>query len=81
MNTPLWKSRKALGLKIEEVADATGLSVSTISRAENGKTIKLPHAAKLAEYYGQPLNELHILYPERYEDFDPTPKSDDGQRD
>lgn len=66
--TPLRKLRERCGLTLQEVADAVGTNTGVLSRIERGTPTSPDMAEKLVEYYGRRrINELQILYPERYQ--------------
>ena len=52
--------RKAKGILQKECSEATGISIRTLSRYENGYSIGDPHNLKvLAEYYEVPIDFLY----------------------
>lgn len=70
METPLKKTRELLRLKQYAVAEACGISQPVYSRIEAGVAAASPeNAAAIARYFGGAVNEMHILYPERFPDF------------
>ena len=70
MDTLLRQLRKQRGLTLEQVSIAIGSDTGNLSRVELGKQIPSRNiAAKLAKYFHNEINEMQILYPERY-----TPK-------
>ena len=71
-HTPLRKARHARGLSLAEVGRKVGITDSHLSRVELGRKSPTPGlAASLARFYAPALNELHIFYPERYQDWTP----------
>lgn len=67
MDTLLRKMRVLNGESLDIVAEAVGTDKGNLSKIERG--IRAPSrrlAEKLVEYYGPPLTEMHLLYPERY---------------
>lgn len=67
MHTPLRKVRLENNLTILEVAAAVNCDVGNISRLERGvQAASTEMAEKLARFYKGKINELQILYPERY---------------
>ncbi|MEX9872124.1 helix-turn-helix domain-containing protein [Providencia rettgeri] len=67
MQTPLRKIRLENNLTISEVAAAINCDVGNISRLERGmQTASIEMAEKLARFYQGKINELQILYPQRY---------------
>ena len=51
-------ARVMKGETIRQVFQSTGVTESTISRAENGRTIIFPTAVRLAEHYDISLDSL-----------------------
>lgn len=66
--TPLEKARRACGLSQKELERRSGVQQKTISLAELGNPIYRVPAAALVQFFGFPLHEMHLLYPERYVD-------------
>ena len=68
--TPLGKTLKALNLHQEKLATETSINQGTISKLLSGHRAASPKlAAKIIDYLDPDrllLNELMILYPERY---------------
>lgn len=65
--TPLRAERKRRGLSIAQVSAAIGIDPGNLSRIERGWQIPGREvAAALADYYQGAINELQIIYPERY---------------
>jgi transcriptional regulator with XRE-family HTH domain len=54
----LFRIRKSWGLTLRQVAKGTGISISTLNRAERGADIYLSHATKIAKYFGLTILEL-----------------------
>lgn len=67
---PLRKMREFHGLSQQDVERLTGVQQATISRAERGYPIYRTPAEALVKFFGFPLNELHLIYPERFLDKD-----------
>ena len=67
--TPLRKIRESMGLTQRDVAKSVGIDQSTYCKAEQGIQCNPDTAAKIARFFGEPLNELHVLYPERFARF------------
>jgi transcriptional regulator with XRE-family HTH domain len=69
--TPLRKMRTALGLKGVDVARACSLEQSTYSKIENNPAYRAsPDAAeKIVHFFGPPLTEEMVLYPDRFPRF------------
>jgi len=68
-DTPLRKTRLAMGFTQAEVAKAAGIGQSAYSRIETGEGVSAEVAERLVHFLGEPLTELHVLYPGRYERF------------
>lgn len=70
--TPLYKIRKKRGVSLGKLANATGLDKGNLSKLERGEVGTSPEsAAKIASFFGRDwITELHILYPERYQDYE-----------
>lgn len=67
MQTPLRRQRKARGLSLESVAKAVGSDTGNLSRIERRLAGASPGLAeKIVKHLGAPLDELQVLYPERY---------------
>ena len=72
--TPLSKLRRSVGVTLTEVSAAIDLNTGNISRLENGLNRASPEtAAKLVAYFKGAINELHLIYPERFPDWQPDP--------
>lgn len=67
--TPLRKVRLALGVTQMEVSKAIGIDQSTYSKIEAGEKASADVAAKIAAFFGEPLTEIHVLYPDRFTRF------------
>lgn len=68
VDTPLRKLRIRKGLTQREVAQAVGLDQGHYCRIERGEQVSPDSAAAIAGYFGKAITELHILYPERYQE-------------
>jgi transcriptional regulator with XRE-family HTH domain len=67
MHSPLRKIRLWRGLSLHAVALAVGSDTGNLSRIETGEQVaKKQLAAKLAAFFAPHIDELHIIYPERY---------------
>lgn len=67
--SPLRALRKSRHLSLEQVAAATGTDTGNLSRIERGaQTPSKALAKKLADYFGPPLTEIHIFFPEKFAD-------------
>ena len=67
MITPLKRTRVLQKMTLRAVAAATGTVTGNLSRIENGKQRASPELAeRLAKYFGYAVNEIQILYPERF---------------
>jgi putative transcriptional regulator len=74
MQTPLRKIRQLRGLSLKNVARAVSSDTGNLSRIETGEQIaKRDLAARLAAYFSPDINELHVIYPERYQDWIAVP--------
>lgn len=52
---PLKAFRKARGLRLKDLGQAIGVTEGQMSRIEREGTVSLPHALKLAEMTGLPI--------------------------
>lgn len=69
INTPLKTARKRSSQSIHTVADAVQTNAGNLSRIENMKQRASPDLAeRLAKHFGYAITEIHILYPERFQD-------------
>lgn len=67
MKTPLRLIRERNNKTILDVALAIGIDQGGLSRIERGKQTPTKDVAeKLANYFSGEINEIHILYPERF---------------
>jgi transcriptional regulator with XRE-family HTH domain len=67
MQTPLRKIRQGRGLSLQNVAKAVKSDTGNLSRIETGEQIaRRDLAARLAAFFAPDINELHIIYPERF---------------
>lgn len=67
MQTPLRKLRNAHGYTLSHVAIAVQVDPATLSRIERCQQVpSVDLAAKLVDFYHGEINELHVLYPERF---------------
>lgn len=73
MSTPLRRIRLEKKYSLAEVASSVGTDAGNISRIENAKQKPSPKLAEeLVKFFNFEINELEILYPERFcvdEDF------------
>ncbi len=70
MQSPLRILRKSQGHTLLQVAKSVGIDPANLSRIERGQQIaSLDVAEKLVAFYSGQINELQILYPNRYPDF------------
>ena len=54
-------------MTLEQLASATGIDTGNLSRIEHGKQRSPEAAEKIVRFFGRhQINELQILYPERY---------------
>ncbi|WP_175787567.1 helix-turn-helix domain-containing protein [Burkholderia anthina] len=71
--SPLRKLRLSLGMSQEYVCRQLGLRTSGLSRIERGE--QEPRAElleRIANFFGRAIDELHILYPERFPHWEPA---------
>ena len=68
--TPLRKLRLSRGLTQAEVARAIGCEQPAYSRMEAGIGCLAQNAEKIAKFMGSAITEQHILYPDRYPDYE-----------
>lgn len=67
IKTPLRHAREQRSLKIQEVAAAVDIDPGNLSRIERGKQVASRELAeKLAKFFCYSVNEIQILYPERF---------------
>lgn len=64
--TPLRKVRRSRGLTLDEVATAINWDTGNLSRAERTGCKSIERAAQLAKFFKGGINEIEILYPERF---------------
>lgn len=65
--TPLRTMRHIRGLSLEIVAKAIGSDTGNLSRIETGAQVAGKDiAARLVTFYAPCIDELHVIYPERY---------------
>lgn len=70
--TPLRKLRRLFGISLCDLAKAVHSDTGNLSRIETGDQIaKKDLAARLALYYAPHIDELHIIYPERFVGWEP----------
>jgi DNA-binding XRE family transcriptional regulator len=71
LTTPLRKVRIAVGLSGVDVANAVDIAQSTYSKleAEPGYRTSADVAERIAKFFGPPLTEEMILWPERFPRF------------
>lgn len=68
-DTPLRKIREAMGVTQSEVATAIGVDQSTFCKVEQGAGCTRDTAERIVGFFGEPLTELHVMYPSRYTRF------------
>ncbi|WP_340618836.1 helix-turn-helix domain-containing protein [Xenorhabdus entomophaga] len=67
MQTPLRKIRLKSKLTITEVAAAVNCDAGNLSRLERGnQAASLEMAEKLSQFYKGMIDEMQILYPQRF---------------
>ena len=65
--SPLKTLREKRGESLHAVASAVGTDAGNLSRIDNGKQhASLALAEKLVKHFGYAINEIQILYPERF---------------
>jgi transcriptional regulator with XRE-family HTH domain len=67
--TPLRKLRTRLGLSQIDVAEAVGITQSSYCKIERGDRARPEAAEKIVAYFGPPLTEEMVLYPDRFPRF------------
>lgn len=66
--TPLRSIRSRRGLSLATVASAVGTDIGNLSRIEtNVQRPSLELAEKLAQFFNGEINEMQLLYPERFD--------------
>lgn len=66
-NTPLLEARLASGLTQKQLADVLGIDQGHLSRIERNQCQPKPDlAATIVVKFGGVLDELMVIYPERY---------------
>lgn len=67
MQSPLRNLRKSQCLTLSYVANLVGIDPANLSRIERGQQIaSLDVAERLVKFYSGQIDELQILYPQRY---------------
>lgn len=67
MQSPLRNLRKSQGLTLSHVASLVNIDPANLSRIERGQQIaSLDVAERLVKFFSGQINELQILYPQRY---------------
>ncbi|MCY1699506.1 helix-turn-helix transcriptional regulator [Lelliottia sp. SL45] len=67
MQSPLRSLRKSQGLTLSYVANLVDIDPANLSRIERGQQIaSLDVAERLVKFYSGQIDELQILYPQRY---------------
>lgn len=76
METPLKQLRESRGLTQSAVAEGVGIDQSQYARIENGAKTSAETAARIVEFFGvAAIDELRVLYPERYVVEEPVARS------
>ena len=71
--TPLAKLRRAIGLTTVKLGLMVGMNNGWISRLESGLSRPSSESAeKLSSVFRGELTEMHLLYPERFKDWEPS---------
>ena len=69
--TPLKKLRESRGLTQSEVCEAVGVDQTTYSKIESAThTPRKENTEAIVKYFGSAITELHIIFPERYPDYE-----------
>ncbi|HBT2486651.1 TPA: helix-turn-helix transcriptional regulator [Klebsiella aerogenes] len=77
MQSPLRNLRKSQGMTLSHVATAVDIDPGNLSRIERGQQIASTDVAeKLVNFFSGQINELQILYPQRY--LKPTESQPEG---
>lgn len=67
MQSPLRNLRKSQGLTLSYVANVVDIDPANLSRIERGQQIaSLDVVERLVKFYSGQIDELQILYPQRY---------------
>lgn len=75
MTTPLKKLREARGVTQAHLCKLIGVDQSTLSKIEKGSHAPRKETAEaLVKYFGSALNEMHLMFPERYQDYEVGPE-------
>ncbi len=79
MKSPLRLAREKRGLTLHALAVLVGSDVGNLSRIERGvQTPSRELAAKICEQFGGEIDEMQLIYPERYAQQDTSPNLTDG---
>lgn len=69
MTSPLRKARERRNLTLQDIAAAVGSDVGNMSRIERGvQTPSAELAEKICAIFQGEINELQLIYPQRYLD-------------
>jgi putative transcriptional regulator len=63
---PMRRLRLARGITLNQMATDLDWDTGNLSRAERFGCKSIERAAQIAKYFGGEINEMQILYPERY---------------
>lgn len=80
MTSPLKTARLKRELTLQLVADAVGIDTGNLSRIERGTQVPSKDLAeKLSKFFDGEVDEIQIIYPERFSTVDPdeTQPTDD----
>lgn len=67
MKSPLRRAREEKGLTLHALASLVGSDVGNLSRIERGAQVPSSVlASKICAQFDGVLNELHLIYPERF---------------
>lgn len=84
MTSPLKAARLKRELTLQHVADAVGIDTGNLSRIERGTQVPSKDLAeKLSKFFDGEINEIQIIYPERFSTADATDETqttDEGEK-
>lgn len=73
MTSPLKTARLKRELTLQHVADAVGIDTGNLSRIERGTQVPSKDLAeKLSKFFDGEIDEIQIIYPERFVSDDDT---------
>lgn len=84
MTSPLKVARLKRELTLQHVADAVGIDTGNLSRIERGTQVPSKDLAeKLVNFFNGEIDEIQIIYPERFasdDDTDGSQTTDEGDK-